>query len=172
MLLSVAYNSESEIYKTLREDWSLTSSPPRAHTIIAKHESYFLQIVDYFAVLCLILMIGVSCGSVFKAIILFLKCAYSKTTCGWWNFVQLHFFQWSEFGPSAGLTAIFRACFYLSLHKCAKCGIIIIEVWTVYMDLSKAFDCLPVTRLIDDQTACWWTFWCHMRDNIRLHPES
>ena len=36
---------------------------------------------------------------------------YSKTTCGSWNFVQqdktsnFTFFQWNEFGPSAGLTA-------------------------------------------------------------------
>ena len=51
------YSSKSEIDKTLRGDshgltWSLTSSPARAHSIIAKHNKYFLQIVDYFAVLC------------------------------------------------------------------------------------------------------------------------
>ena len=57
-------------------------------------------------------MIGVSDGSAFIAIILFKKCAHSKTTCGSWNFVQqgklsnfTFFFQWNEFGPSAGLTA-------------------------------------------------------------------
>ena len=32
--------------------WYLTSSPARAQSIIAKYKRYFLQIVDYFAVLC------------------------------------------------------------------------------------------------------------------------
>ena len=56
-------------------------------------------------------MIVVSDGSAIIATILFKKCAYSKTTCGSWNFVQqdkiynLTFFQWNEFGPSADLTA-------------------------------------------------------------------
>ena len=40
---------------------------------LQKHERDFLQIIDYFAVLCWILMIGVSDGSAFIAIILFPK---------------------------------------------------------------------------------------------------
>ena len=54
-------------------------------------------------------MIDVSDGSAFIAIILIKKRAYSETTCGSSNSVQLgkisNFFQWNEFGPSAGLTA-------------------------------------------------------------------
>ena len=69
---------------------------------------------------CRLLIISLYCakhwwsvpdGSDFIAIILFEKCAYSKTTCGSWNFVLwgktanfTFFFQWNEFGPSAGLT--------------------------------------------------------------------
>ena len=89
--------------------WSLTSSPAQAHSISAKHQRNFLQIVDYFAVLCKILMICVSEGSAFMAIILLEKCAYSKIAYSSWHFVQqsynFTFFQWNEFGPSPGLTA-------------------------------------------------------------------
>ena len=54
VLISVTYSSKSEIDETLRGDWPcpLRQVPARAHSIIAKHKSYFLQIVDYFAVLC------------------------------------------------------------------------------------------------------------------------
>ena len=89
---------------TSRLIWFLTSSPAWANSLMTTHKRLFCWALT---VRCWILQISTSNGSAVTAIMLFIKCAYYKTRCSSWNFVQqgkslnLTIFQLNRVGSSA-----------------------------------------------------------------------